>query len=238
MRAEQRLSALRGAELNFEPRPLEQYTPERGWHVDALRQPLPGEPPGGPAPGGPWEIARRLIEGYRMADPALVRATWDPAGPLLGRDMVLELRLYRLISVRAGVRVTCVWDEERVVGGATERVFGFEYATLGGHVEMGRMDYEVSKRLDDGTVDFRLHAHSRASEQGAPWIRLGFRLFGRREQLRFYRRCCERIARLTARELGLPDEPPPPAVRLEPADAPDTAELPERLVPRRTRRRI
>jgi hypothetical protein len=74
------------------------------------------------------------------------------------------------------------------------------------------------------------------STQGASWIRLGFRLFGRREQLRFYVRCCERIARLTARELGLPEDLPPPAVDLLEADAPDTAELRGRLLPRRTRR--
>jgi hypothetical protein len=134
------------------------------------------------------------------------------------------------------VRVTHVWDEARVVSGRRARVFGYEYATLRGHVEMGRMDYEVYKWGDDGAVEFRLQAHSRASHQGAPWIRLGFRLFGRREQLRFYVRCCERIARLTARELGLPDDPPPPAVDLLEADGPDTAELRERLLPRRTRR--
>jgi uncharacterized protein (UPF0548 family) len=145
-----------------------------------------------------------------MADPALVRATWEPGKPLLGRDMLLQLRLYRLISVYSGVRVTRVWDETR----GPERVFGFEYATLEGHVEMGRMDYEVVKRLDDGTVSFLIHAHSRPSGEGPPWVRLGFRLFGRREQLRFYRRCCERIARLAARELGLPGEPPPPTARL------------------------
>jgi hypothetical protein len=40
---------------------------------------------------------------------------------------------------------------------------------------------------------------------------------------------------LTARELGLPGDPPPPAVRIEEADAPETAELSERLFPRRTR---
>jgi uncharacterized protein (UPF0548 family) len=217
-------------ELNFEPQPLECYTPERGWHADALSQRLPGESPGPPEPNGPWEIARRLVTDYRMADPAIVRATWDAASPLLGREMRLELRLYRLLSVHAGVRVTRVWDEDR----QDARVFGFEYATLQGHVEQGRMDYEVYKWRDDGAVEFRLHAHSRASHQGLPWVRLGFRLFGRREQVRFYLRCCERIARLTARELGLPDEPPPPAVRLETADGPDTAELSERLVPRRT----
>jgi hypothetical protein len=98
------------------------------------------------------------------------------------------------------------------------------------------MDYEVYKWRDDGTVEFRLHAHSRASQDGAPWVRLGFRLFGRREQVRFYLRCCDRIARLTALELGLSGNPPPPAVRLRATDAEDSAEVSERLVPRRTRR--
>jgi uncharacterized protein (UPF0548 family) len=235
MAADATLAALRGVALNFEPRPLEAYTPERGWHVDTLAQPLPGERPGDPARGGPWDIARRLMTDYRMADPAIVRATWDPAAPLEGREMLLELRLYRVLSVRAGVRVTHVWDDERVVDGREARAFGFEYATLRGHVEMGRMDYEVFKWRDDGAVGFRLHAHSRASHDGPPWARLGFRLVGRREQLRFYFRCCERMARLTARELGLRDHPPPPAVRLREADAPDTAGLGERLVPRRTK---
>lgn len=236
MQTDRALAALRDAELNFEPRPLEYYTPERGWHADALSQRLPGEPPGDPVPGGAWEVARRLVEDYRIADPAIVRAVWDPTVPLLGRDMLLELRLYRVLRVHAGVRVTRVWDEERVLAGRAARVFGFEYATLPGHVELGRMDYEVYKWRDDGTVEFRLHAHSRASQDGAPWVRLGFRLFGRREQVRFYVRCCDRIARLTALELGLSGDPPPPAVRLRAADAADSAEVGERLVPRRTRR--
>jgi uncharacterized protein (UPF0548 family) len=234
VRTERALAALRGAELNFEPQPLDRCTPERGWHADGLSQRLPDEPPGNPAPGGSWEIARRLIEDYRIADPALVRATWDPARPLLGREMLLELRLYRLVSVHAGVRVTRVWDEDRVLAGREARVFGFEYATLAGHVEIGRMDYEVCKRLDDGSVEFRLHAHSRASEDAAPWVRLAFRLFGRREQVRFYLRCCDRIARLTALELGLPGDPPPPAVCLQAADS---ATVTGRLLPRRPRRR-
>jgi uncharacterized protein (UPF0548 family) len=118
-----------------------------------------------------------------------------------------------VLSVYAGVRVTRVWDETR----AGERVLGFEYGTLTGHVERGRMDYEVRER-GDGAVDFRIHAHSRPSGEGLPWVRLGFWLFGRREQKRFYARCCERIARLSARELGLPEAPPPPASRIREAD--------------------
>ena len=200
-----------------------------GWHADALVQTLPSEPPGDPVAGGAWEVARRLVTGYRMADPAIVRATWDPDAPLEGREMLLQLRLFRVLRVSVRVRVTRAWDEVR----AGSRVFGYEYETLPGHVEIGRMDYEVHKRLDDGAVDFRIHARSRPSEDGAAWVRLGYRLFGRRQQVRFYLRSCERIARLTARELGLSSRPPPPTVRLDEADAPDTGPLVERLAPRR-----
>jgi uncharacterized protein (UPF0548 family) len=205
---------------------------DRGWHLDAFTQPLPSEEPGDPAPGGPWEIARRIVTDYRMADPAIVRATWEPDAPLLGRVMELELRFRGVLSVKAPVRVNRVWDEDR----DGVRVFGFEYETLPGHVETGRMDYEVAKWREDGRVDFRLHARSRVSGEKPAWARLGFRLVGRREQLRFYVRCCERVARLTAHELGLDHDPPPATARIREADAPDTAELKERLVPRRTRR--
>jgi uncharacterized protein (UPF0548 family) len=183
--------------------------------IDALCQPLPAEPPGEPVPDGPWTIARRLVEEYRMADPAIVRARWDRDAAFAGRVMVLQLRLWRLLYVHASVRVTGAWDEDRVVDGRLARVFGFEYETLPGHLELGRMHYEVLKYLDDGAVQFRLRARSRASGDGALWARLGFLLFGRREQVRFYFRCCARIARLTASALGLPDRTPPPAVRLE-----------------------
>lgn len=176
------------------------------WRTDALTQPLPD---------GSFDVARRLVEDYRMADPAIVRASWDRAAPLLGREMLLQLRLWRVLRVHARVRVTRVWDE-RDDG---TRVFGFEYETLPAHLEIGRMDYEVHES-GDGRVEFRLHARSKASGEGAWWARIGFGLFGRREQLRFYYRCCERMARLTARELGLPEVQTPPAVRLAMPAAP------------------
>jgi uncharacterized protein (UPF0548 family) len=214
-----RLENLAGRELNLETEPRDRFTPENGWHADALRQEMP---PGDEA----FAVAKRLVTDYRMADPRLVRATFDHAHPLLGRDMLLELRLWRIASVHAGVRVIQVWDEERL--------FGFEYATLEGHVEAGLMDYQL-REGEDGKLDFWIHAHSRPAHHGLPWVRLGFRLFGRREQLRFYQRCCERIALLTARELGLPEQRPAPAVSVREADLPDVAEASERLVPRRTR---
>jgi uncharacterized protein (UPF0548 family) len=185
---------------------------DAGWHLDALTQRLPGEQPGDPEQGGAWEVARALVADYRMADPAIVRATWEPGAPLLGRVITLELRFRGVLSVRAPVRVTRVWDEER----DDARAFGYEYETLPGHLEAGRMDYEVVKRRDGG-VEFHLHARSRPSGEGPWWARIGFRLVGRHEQVRFYFRCCERMARLTAHELGLPDDQPPPAARIRDA---------------------
>ena len=73
---------------------------------------------------------------------------------------------------------------------------------------------EVPKFVEDGAVDFRLRARPLASGEGAWWARIGFLLFGRREQVRFYLRCCARIARLTASSLGLPYRTSAPAVRL------------------------
>ena len=151
-----------------------------------------------------------------MADPALVRATWDHDAPLLGRDMLLKLRLYRVLSVYAGVRVTRVWEETRMRT-ARARV---RLRVRDPHRPRRARAAWTTRCASEATraVDFRIHAHSRPSGEGLPWVRLGFWLFGRREQMRFYARCCERIARLSARELGLPDDPPPPASRIRDAD--------------------
>jgi hypothetical protein len=73
-------------------------------------------------------------------------------------------------------------------------VWGWSYRTLQGHLEMGQIDYELWKWLDSGEVEFRIHVVSRAAQISNPVIRLGFRIFGRRQQVRFARRACERMA--------------------------------------------
>jgi uncharacterized protein (UPF0548 family) len=139
---------------------------------------------------------------YEFADPAIVRAVYRPEGPLEGRDMLLEVRFWGL-RFRLGVRVGGVIDGVRRVDGRDARVWGWSYSTLQGHLEMGQMDYEVWKWTDSGAVEFRIHVVSRASRIDNPIIRLGFRLFGRREQVRFARRACERMACLLAGEPGV-----------------------------------
>jgi uncharacterized protein (UPF0548 family) len=193
---------------------------QRGWRIDDYCQPLAGESPGPPEPGGPWQRARQLLRDYEFADPRIVRAIYHPGDPLEGRDMLLELRFWGL-RFRFGVRVSGVIDEVRPVDRRDVRVWGWSYATVQGHLETGQIDYEVWKWLNTGAVEFRIHVVSRASRIGNPIIRLGFRLFGRREQVRFAKRACERMACLvsgdpgvqTASSISVAEEPGMPASR-------------------------
>ena len=192
------LDALRERPLNFDPEG--EHTRETGWHVDDLTQALPHEPSGPPEDGGSWEVARDLMINYQVADPDIVRATYDSGAELEGRDMLLTIR-YLVFRFRVGVRVGEPYDEVREVEGRLARVFGWGYSTLEGHFEQGRIHYEVWKWLDTGDVEFRLHAYSRVAETGPLHLRLGYRLVGRRHQLAFYRNACKRMRRLTEAEL-------------------------------------
>lgn len=101
-----------------------------------------------------------------------------------------------------GCRVGAIADEARTVDGRAVRVWGWSYGTRAGHFERGQMDFAVWKRLDDGAVEFRIHAVSQRARVGNPIVRLGFRLLGRGQQVRFARRACERMAELVKRELA------------------------------------
>jgi hypothetical protein len=101
-----------------------------------------------------------------------------------------------------------VRDDESEIDGCRARIWGWNYRTLQGHLEMGQMDFEVWKWLDTGEVEFRIHSFSRRARIRNPLLRFGFRLFGRREQERFARHACARMAALTAAELeGTPGVP-------------------------------
>jgi uncharacterized protein (UPF0548 family) len=189
------LRALRDKRLNFDLVGRDAMTRESGWNVDDYRQTLPSEQPGPPVPGGTWERARELMLDYEFADPRIVRAVYAPDSPLEGRDMLLEARFLGL-RFRFGVRVEGVVDETCEADGRTIRVWGWSYRTLQGHLEMGQMDYELWKWQDSGEVEFRIHVVSRAAPIPSPIVRLGFRIFGRRQQVRFARRACERMAGL------------------------------------------
>jgi uncharacterized protein (UPF0548 family) len=191
--------------LNFELGDRSRFEVEDGWLSDDYCQPLPPEPPGPPVPGGSWEVAQRLMRDYEFADPSIVRAVYHPDRPLQERDMLLEVRFYGL-RFRFGVRVGGEVDETREVDGRKVRIWGWNYRTLQGHLEMGQMDYEVWKWLDTGEVEFHTCRFSRPAPAGNAIVRLGVRLFGRSQQVKFARRACERMARLTAAALERSEE--------------------------------
>jgi hypothetical protein len=114
--------------------------------------------------------------------------------------MLLEVHYWGL-RVYAGVRIGGSWDEQREESGRPARVWSWNYATLSGHFEQGQIDYEVWKWLDSGRVEFRIDAVSRQADAQQPFVNLGFRLVGRRRQIRFGRRACERMAELTRERL-------------------------------------
>jgi uncharacterized protein (UPF0548 family) len=201
-RMRRRLDGLSQRPVNFDASRLSQYTASTGWHVDDMVEPLPHEASGPPARDGTWELARRLMIDYQLADPAFVRAIYVRDSPLEGRNMLLQIRFLG-VRFAVGVRVGDVYEEERELGGRSAQVFGWAYRTLDGHFEQGEMHYQVWKWLDTGDVEFRLHAVSKTADTG-PWIlRNGFRVLGRPNQLRFYRQICRRIRRLTEAELEI-----------------------------------
>lgn len=202
-RAQRALADLADRPLNFDPAELDGAGEETGWHVDDYRRVLAPEPPGDPLPEGSFAIACRLLREYAFADPSLVRAVYDPDTQLAERNMLLQARLGPLRAY-VGCRVRTVTDETRLMDGRAVRVWGWGYGTLAGHVERGQMDYAVCKWLDDGTVEFRIHVVSQRARDGNPIVRLGFRLVGRRLQVRFARRSLERMAALVRRDLRTP----------------------------------
>jgi uncharacterized membrane protein/uncharacterized protein (UPF0548 family) len=198
--ARRALDELHDKGLNFDLEQRTQFTPENGWRVDDYRQPLPPEPAGRPLPDGSWQAARRLIRDYAFADPSIIRAVYYPDRPLEQRDMLLEGRFLGL-RFYFGCRVGGVNDEIRVVDARQVQVWGWNYRTLQGHLEMGQMDYEVWKWHDSGEVEFRIHVVAKPAHIPDPVIRFGFRVFGRAMQRRFARHACRRMAQLTTAAL-------------------------------------
>jgi uncharacterized protein (UPF0548 family) len=192
----QALNEQRRRALNFEPSLREQHTPGNGWRIDDVRQPLPPEDPGEPVPGGSWETARAIARNYDFAEPSIVTGIFDPEEPLENRTMLLILHFHRL-KVHVGVRVGDVYDEHTELSGRHGRVFGWNYRTLKGHVERGQLDWQVWKFLDTGEVLFRINSVSQPAGGTNLLLRLGFRLIGRREQLRFLEATSARMRQLT-----------------------------------------
>lgn len=171
------------------------------WYRYHSRAVIALEPPGLPVPGGPFQRARVLVARYEFSDPRIVTGHFDPRVPLLGRSLLLELKVMGLRYL-CGVTVTAVRDE------TTDHcsVYGFRYDTQAGHIERGDEWFILTKDHTTGEVHFRIEATWHEAEFPNWWSRVGFALVGRR-----YQRAWHRLAHLRLRQMlcsqGLPELP-------------------------------
>ncbi|WP_412067799.1 DUF1990 family protein [Rubrivirga sp. IMCC43871] len=211
-RYQDRLKAVETAATNFELREDHDYTEADGWRLDHHVGELPAEPPGPPlapeAPGASWAVARELVRGYAFPDPKLITGIFSPDAPISGRPMLLRARFLGF-TFWFGVRLSDETDEVRQTDDGPVHVYGYSYATLEGHFERGRITFEVRKHARTGAVDFHIDAFSKPDRIRNPFYRIGFKLFGRRLQLKFAHTAIERMQRfvgeeLAARAVGVP----------------------------------
>jgi uncharacterized protein (UPF0548 family) len=161
---------------------------EIGWIVDEHVHELGTEPVGEPVPGGIWERATALVRDYDFTPPELLRAAYLRDSALLGRDILLDGR-FGPLRFLMGVRITEVVD----LADDGWHLWGWAYATLDGHLQRGRVLYRVAKHRASGRVEFRASVRWKPDPRLGPVFGLGWGLFGRRSQLRFYRRIGERV---------------------------------------------
>ncbi|HEY2220914.1 DUF1990 family protein [Actinomycetospora sp.] len=202
------LAEIAGLALNYDP----ETSGGRGWHHDRLRHTLAVEDPGDPEPGGPWEIACGLVRDYEFSDRHIMSAIFHSRAPLVGRDMLLEGR-FLVLRLPMGVRVDAEIDETRErADGARERVWGWSYRTLEHHLERGRLVYEVVKNTTTGRVEFVITGVSSRAAITNPVLAVGFSVFGRVTQRRFYRAAAACLADRVRAVLEGGDRPVPDPV--------------------------
>jgi len=191
-----RLERLAGVPRNFEARD-EEMTGDRGWHhyqSDALV--YRSEDPEA------FARARVAVANYQFSDPAIVVAHFDPKGNLLGRSILLEIKVFGL-RYMCSARVTEVRDEP----GA----FGFRYDTLEGHIERG-MEWFLLTRDIDGSIRFRIEARWQRGRMPNWWSRVGFSVLSGFYQRKWHRRAHNLVSALA--QYGSTRRPPRDAAGL------------------------
>lgn len=177
------------------------YVVAAGWHVDAREASLPDEPPGPPLPAGSFSAARTILEQYAFPPARLIRGSFDPQAPLEGRPMLLTAN-FLWMSFDLPVRVSRVIDVCSIGPDGPVQVWGYSYLTLAGHIERGEITFEVVKNLATGAISFRIHSFSQTGHI-RNWIhRIGYRMVGRRLQMRFAEDSLRNMQRLVSQRLA------------------------------------
>src|SRR4051812_3198839 len=114
-RDQRSLAVLANRPVNLDPTEVEPPVDPSRWRVDEMIEPLPHEAPGAPEPGGSWEVAKRMMDGYQLADPRIVDGVFAPDSPLSGRDMLLKIH-YGPLRFKVGARLGRARGERPALG--------------------------------------------------------------------------------------------------------------------------
>jgi uncharacterized protein (UPF0548 family) len=197
--------ALQGYLAEMSRRPLnyaafaEQMTPDHGWIIDGVSDTIATEPAGPPQDEGPFARARQGLINYDFSDPRVVEAYFDAAAPLLGRTMLLEMKVLGVLRFLGGVRVDAVRDEQD----EDRTRFGFRYDTLVGHFERGMEWFLLEKQHSSGVIHCTIQAHWQPGDFPTWWSRLGFLLIGRYIREFWRRQAITRLRHLTSQALSV-----------------------------------
>ncbi len=189
----ERLAALADLPPSSPPVPLEQLDVDQGWRVERSEAVVGRELPGPPEAEGLFERAKQALHAYAFSDPTIVEAHFDPSEPLLGRHMLLELKVLGLHYL-CGVEVVDVKDER----GDDTSAFGFRYDTLAGHLERGGEWFVVTKEHATGEIRLCITSRWRLGDMPNAWTRAGFRLLAPYYRGLWLRRAHERLRALLA----------------------------------------
>jgi uncharacterized protein (UPF0548 family) len=176
-----RLERARTALHNFDARE-EDMTGEAGWHHYQSEAVIATVAEGEQR----FERACVTLANYQFSDPDIVLAHFDPAAPLLGRHMLLEIQVLGLHYLCPAV-VSRVRDEPDV--------FGFRYDTLEGHIERG-VEWFLLTKNDHGEIRFRIEARWRRGEFPNWWSRVGFIALAGHYQRKWHLRAHHRLSLL------------------------------------------
>lgn len=189
------------AKLNFDLEHVHEYTAANGWHVDDYETELPPEPPGEPVPNGSWFAAQKVLREYRFPPPDLITGIFVPDSDLENRIMILRGH-FLVFNFYFGVRVSDVINEIRDGKNGKEHAWGYSYRTLEGHFERGQITFTVIKQATTGKITFHIHAFSQTGHISNPFYRIGFKLFGRKLQVRFAHDSLKRMQMLVTQDIA------------------------------------
>lgn len=188
----ERLEALEEVDRNFEEHP-DSLRADDVWRYYRSHAQVGIEEPGPPQAGGPFERMRAAVASYRFSEPDIVKGHFDPAAPLAGRRMLLELKPL-LLRYLCGVVV----GAERHDADDAHTLWGYRYETLEGHLETGAEWFLLEKDHRTGVITFRIEAHWKPGQFPNWWSRLGFELLAPRYQRRWHRAAQQRLAAIGA----------------------------------------